>query len=279
MRPHDLPAFEAMLLGAYRLLPHPGVATPDAELVAAWFRLLEPFSIEEIGAAFTAHGRDSKRGKFAPVPADLVHQLEQRAGADGRPSADEAWLTAIRASDEAATVVWTAETAFAFGECRALLAAGDEIGARFGFRAAYDRLVADARVQRRPAVWSPTLGTDRVQAQRVVAEAEARGLLDANDLERRGALPAPERSAVLLLESVESNPDAPAVALEALVALRARLSAAADARVLSPDLEAKADTVARAERTQADVEAYVERRGLIPLPRVKGARRADGRPL
>ena len=72
---------------------------------------------------------------------------------DGRPGADEAWAIALEALDEACSVVWCGEIQQAFAIARPVLVAGDKIGARMAFRNAYDRLVRDARVQRKPERW------------------------------------------------------------------------------------------------------------------------------
>lgn len=90
---------------------------------------------------------------------------------DGRPSADEAWSTAILAGDEAATVVWTTETAKAYWAASALLEGGDKVGARMAFRDVYEREVSNARQAGTVAKWEATLGTDPYQREQAIKQA------------------------------------------------------------------------------------------------------------
>lgn len=90
---------------------------------------------------------------------------------DGRPSADEAWSTAIMAGDEASTVVWTTETAKAYWAAAALLDQGDKVGARMAFRDVYDREVSNARQAGTPTKWEATLGTDPYQREQAIKQA------------------------------------------------------------------------------------------------------------
>lgn len=90
---------------------------------------------------------------------------------DGRPSADEAWSTAIQAGDEANTVVWTAETEKAYWAASHLLNAGDKVGARMAFREAYEREVSNARQASKPIAWKATLGTDPYQREQAIIQA------------------------------------------------------------------------------------------------------------
>jgi hypothetical protein len=41
-----------------------------------WWQACQPFDIEQVTAAFTAHAMDPERGQFAPTPADLVRVLQ-----------------------------------------------------------------------------------------------------------------------------------------------------------------------------------------------------------
>lgn len=138
-----------------------------------FFRAMGGHSLAEVRAAFDAHVKDIERGRFAPLPADLLAQIERNRQADGRPTADEAWPIALASADEARTVVWSGETAEAWGIARPVYLAGDEVGARMAFKAAYSRLVAEAREAREPARWSPSIGHDarlRDEALRIAVE-------------------------------------------------------------------------------------------------------------
>lgn len=98
---------------------------------------LQNFDIAGVAEALARVRRECSR-------LTLKEVLDRLAQAGGWLSSDEAWAVAIEAQDERATVVWTQESAKAFAECRALLHAGDKIGARMAFKAAYERNVAQA---------------------------------------------------------------------------------------------------------------------------------------
>lgn len=127
---------------------------------AMFFRALAAYPLEEVRAGLDAHIKHPDRGRFLPMPADVIAQIIGAAADDGRPGPEEAWAIAYRAKDEAATVVWTEEMSQAFFACQSLSVAGDDIGARMAFKETYIRLVADARAARTPPNWLATLGHD-----------------------------------------------------------------------------------------------------------------------
>jgi hypothetical protein len=77
---------------------------------------------------------------------------------DGRPSVEQAW--AMLPHDEETSAVLTEEMAQAWGVARPLLNDGDKIGARMAFKEVYAKLLADARDQKVPPKWFPSLGRD-----------------------------------------------------------------------------------------------------------------------
>lgn len=229
------------------------------ESTALVFNALRRYSLATVRAAFDAHVSDPKRGKFPPVPADLIAQIDAHLADDGRLGAEEAWALAVRAQDERETVVWTAEIAQAFNAARPVLDRGDDVGARMAFREAYGRIVAAARADMAPVRWQATLGHDLERRQLAIEAAVAAGrLVDittgaASDVLQ---LPGPRAGAVLLLagesaanfEVDPAEPDhvpipAPPEARAALLALRDRLRGQGGG--LSRDAAAKADTAAR----------------------------------
>jgi hypothetical protein len=128
---------------------------------------------------------------------DVVSRLD-----DGRPGPDEAWASIPK--DEAVTVVCTEEMAQALGIVQPLLDDGDRVGARFAFRDAYARLVAEARNAGRPVQWMASLGHDPQQRERAVIEAVEQGKLPAAHAQQ--FLPAPEanpRIAALLAKATQ----------------------------------------------------------------------------
>lgn len=187
MRDSDAAPFVALLRDVFGLYP---AAKPLTEgQVAMFFRALADHPIERVRAALDAHVRDPQRGRFPPVPADVIAQLNGAAADDSRPGADEAWAIALRATDEAATVVWTEEIAQAWAAALPVLDARDQVGARMAFREAYSRLVDDARAGRKPARWFASLGWDEQQRAQAIGHAVQLGYLPREELL---ALPAPK---------------------------------------------------------------------------------------
>lgn len=136
-------------------------------IVAMWFKLLSKYTLDEVMAGMEAHMLAPATGRTMPIPADIAGQIERMREADGRPGADEAWALALSSADEARTIVWTEEVAQAFDVARSVLAAGDKVGARMAFRAAYEPLVSEARAAKRPVRWMASEGHD--QAGRLAA--------------------------------------------------------------------------------------------------------------
>lgn len=162
----------------------PGAAKMIAEDLA-------DYPAEDIRAALQACRRELT-GKLT-----LAAILQRVQAADGRPDPNEAWSLALAASDEFDSVVLTDEIQLALGAARAILDAGDKVGARMSFLSAYQRLVDTARRENRPVKWSLSPGFD--QQRRLIAVQEAG---------RLGRLPAPvvqEYVAQLTHEPVSQN--------------------------------------------------------------------------
>lgn len=245
MRRDDFEAFGAMLDAVCGLLSR-GTYVPSPENTAMFFRALVRHDIAAVRSAFDAHVGDPLRGRFVPVPADIVAQLDGMAADDGRLGADEAWAIAVRSADEALTIVWTHEIAQAWGIVRSIFNLGDEVGARVAFRDAYNRLVGEARRDGNPVQWSIALGLDkRLQADEINAAIAV------------GRLPAPER---LRVEGPAASIDqlaggAPKHARLALIRLSRSMAAKADAP--SADVIAREETARRQAETAARVAAYL----------------------
>ncbi|WP_104656550.1 hypothetical protein [Ralstonia insidiosa] len=168
MRPSDQPEFVQLLNLCYSTLLRP---LPTFEAIDLWQTILEPYSIEQVRMALSAHMRESK---FPPMPADVVSRMPKAS--DMRPEVDEAWAIAIRAADERETVVWTTEIAEAW-HVAAPVFHGDEIGARMAFKAAYARIVERNRGQNVAPQWVVSQGHDSARRQEVVAQAVREGRL------------------------------------------------------------------------------------------------------
>lgn len=186
MHSRDTSAFADLLAGVFdaynRVAPQPATQM-------LWLRMLEPYDFQAVSAAFSQYV--ANEAKFPPTPAQILALLGHGTG-DNRPSADEAWATALLSRDEAETVVWTQETAQAFASCRSVLDLGDEVGARMAFKGAYDRLVARARNERQPVAWNASLGWDADRRERALTAAGNAGLLPAPHV--AALLPPPDPS-------------------------------------------------------------------------------------
>jgi hypothetical protein len=112
---------------------------------------------------------------------------------DGRPTADEAWAIALKSANEAETVVWTTEISQAAAACKAILDAGDKIGARIAFRDTYNRLVDDARAKLIPVKWDVSLGTDAKGRESAISRAQIAGQIPCDNV--YPALPEPSEAA------------------------------------------------------------------------------------
>lgn len=200
MRESDTPDFVTMLCDVWAL----SSKTPTEGQAAMFIRALAAYTLDDVRRAFDAHVKDPQRGRFAPLPADLIAQIEGGAD-DGRPGPEEAWAIALGAADEHATVVWTDEIAAAWAIAKPVFAIGDEVGARMAFREAYTRMVADERKRRQPAVWRASLGFDKDARRAAIEAAVDAGRLDQTELQ---ALPAPETGDALLLAGPVRTPAA-----------------------------------------------------------------------
>lgn len=203
MREPDFTEFSKLLDAVCSLLSR-GTYVPNATNTALWFRSLQAHELAVVRSAFEAHVKDPQRGRFVPMPADVIAQIEGLASNDGRPGAEEAWATALRARDEAETVVWTAEMADAWAVARSVFDLGDEVGARMAFREAYTRLVEEARRAHMPVAWSVSLGFDLERRALAITAAVHAGRLPQEEL---FALPAPSRGDMLLLPVSSANTD------------------------------------------------------------------------
>lgn len=244
MRESDAGPFVALLSDVFGLYP---AAKPLTEgQVAMFFRAVAAHPLAAVQAALDAHVKDPQRGRFPPLPADVIAQIEGHAADDGRPGAEEAWAIALQGQDEAASVVWTAEIAQAWGVARAVFEVGDEVGSRMAFREAYGRMTDDSRRARRPIEWQASLGFDPQQREVAIAAAVAAGKLPHTAMLQ---LPAPD-GATLLVGDASAMP---AHVREKLCALADTLRARADA----PSLDALAREHTR--RLQAETAERVAR--------------------
>ncbi len=247
MRTEDYEDFAKLIDDTYDLIGSGEGKKISGAAKALFFKALGAYPLQNVRWAIGAHIKDAARGKFTPKPADIIDKIET-AQKDTRPADDEAWAIALTSRDEAATVVWTAETAEAFSACRPVLDTGDEIGARMAFKAAYKRLVETARADRRPVVWSISEGWDKLSRNAAVSKAVLAGLLPAPDyLQLESNAPA---------SGAEESPE-DVSARANLQRIREMLAASNDekARAVEAAAQRERDEVAAAKKHQADLAA------------------------
>lgn len=245
----DLAAFSGILDTTLALYSRAGF-TPNGAQTALWFRALSGYTLAEVRAALDAHVRDPQRGRFAPVPADVIGQIEsQRQPADDRPGGDEAWAIAIKAADECNTLVWTQEIAEAWSIAKPVFLSRDEVGARMAFRDAYARLVIAAQHRNEPPNWQVSLGHDpELRPIALDAGVKANRLSPQHD-----ALPAPAGKGILeLLESSATASACPPEIRTKLLKFRDEMAKRMSSPLPSPDAIER-------QRT-ADLKAEVKRR-------------------
>ncbi|MCW5631821.1 MAG: hypothetical protein KIT17_00645 [Rubrivivax sp.] len=269
MRNDELPAFTALLDGTHRLLSR-NQYEPNPTSTALFFAAMRDYTLDQVRAALDNHLRTSR---FVPMPADLLDFLRGDDGSDGRPGAEEAWAAAMLSRDENETVVWTEETAKAWGVAAALLQT-DEVGARMAFREVYLREVKKARAQRRPLKWQVMLGHDQARRAEAVRRAQAEGkAVEGPELEALAYTPA--RGPVELLEAPASAQVQSPAAIEGRAKLRV-LTESMKARICArerSDAVGKELTKEAAERAAERVADYEARRRTsaqqepLPMPR------------
>lgn len=234
MRNTEFDAFAAELKSVFSMYGK----EPSLDQRGMFFKVLKAYPLEGVKLALQAHMADPQRGRFAPLPADVVAQIEGMVEQDGRPGVEEAWAMVLRGQDEAETIVWTGEMAEAWETARVVLP--DEVGARMAFKESYARLVDAARRQRMPASWSVSLGHDPQRRALAVTQAVTAGRLPHSAMADVPALPAPRDNTLLALEYAQGIPDD---ARASLRRLRERLSCRQDAETVDAAEKRRTDAL------------------------------------
>ncbi|UUE94454.1 hypothetical protein [Comamonas thiooxydans] len=222
----------------------------------------------------------------------VLDQLEALAG---RLAPSEAWALALKSNDEGETIVWTDEICQALEQSMPLLRAGDKVGARMAFIAAYERITITAREQRLLPTVQVTFGTNRELRQLALTTAIERNQISAPmavvlALDNGVTLPADVFNSAMLGKAVEMGLIKADAAQDALIHGRLALVAPALSpvallagrvevtREAAPDVREKLgqlrDQVARraGRFTRAQVQARAERMRLSHAKRQTAAR-------
>ncbi len=72
MRPDDRAGFKALLTDALAFYRQ----DVSKFSLGVWWAACAPFALEQVSKAFTAHATDPERGRFPPMPADIVKHLQ-----------------------------------------------------------------------------------------------------------------------------------------------------------------------------------------------------------
>lgn len=239
MNDADRPEFAKALKLAFETYRQP---LPSKDVLDLWWQKLSPFPADVVSRGFNAY---TDEGSYAPVPADIVKRCRGEQNIDSRPGAEEAWAISVRAMDEGNTVVMNNEIAEALKTARPIFELGDEVGARMAFKEIYTRLITEARAKGLPAVWWPSIGTDKDQRHTVLQKAVADGLLPSHSVAVKESLPAPAGGIELLLSAPAQTTEARAT-LDGLKALLHR--------------DPEAEEAARHERLLAEQQAVSDRK-------------------
>ena len=162
------------------------------EVLRLWWAALVRFDISQVREAFSRHIQDSKAGKFAPRPADIIGVIEAM-NPDGRIGAEEAW--AMFPHDEASSAVITDEMAEAMQSARALLNEGDRVGARMAFKEAYTRITSRNKFNGIAPKWFPSLGHSKEGREEALKLAVEKGRISQDHAV--SLLPAPVHGTVV----------------------------------------------------------------------------------
>lgn len=223
MQRDDFPPFVALLGDVMGLYPQ---AKPLADgQVAMFFRALSAYPLAAVRAGIDGHVKDPQRGRFAPLPADVIAQIEGQAQDDGRPGVEEAWAMSLVAADERRSLVWTAEMSQAWFAAKPVFDLGDEVGARMAFREVYTAAVERARKARQPVKWSASLGFDQDERREVIEAAVGLQRLPMSELQ---ALPPPAKNGQSLLLGMEGDSTVAEAGRRVLRELADRLRAGPD---------------------------------------------------
>ena len=234
MRESESERFAQVLAGALEIYGE----SPSPRAVEIWWWALLRFDLEAVRAAFAGH-ISGPEGKFAPKPAHIIERIEKE-NPDGRPAADEAW--AMVPKDEHASAVLTEEMLHALGVVRDMIGT-DPVGARMAFRAAYDRVVADARRNSDPVKWTVSLGFDKLGHSAALRDAVMHKRLSAENA--AGRLPPDQRDEFLAsvgashLLAAPADPEKAKAARLQIAGMLARLAKPSGGAAIEPTDESE----------------------------------------
>ncbi|SIO39261.1 hypothetical protein SAMN05444172_1571 [Burkholderia sp. GAS332] len=239
---------------------------PEQDSLKLWFRLLKPYSLEQVQAGLVHHMRTCIYAR-APVPVDVIAYVDKRI--DGWPGENEAWAIAKRihvkpGELEVNTAMVFNELIDALGAVRHLLDDGDYSAAK-AFKEVYTRIVTDARQKQPVPRWRVSLGADTSQHQEVIGKAVNEGRIALED--GRAAYPAlaaPDEDGDSYLVSEEGKAKISSNVRAALACLKKPGPAPAPEWV--PEVVAVDPLKAEQARKVAEYEAMRKVKAAVKLP-------------
>ncbi|MDI1277294.1 hypothetical protein [Methylobacter sp.] len=191
MQKHEFKQFAEKWVDAHEVTAGGRVFSQRAMTII--FDALEDYSLEAIFQAIKIH---AKKGKFAPVPSDIVEIITERTGAK-HIGCEEAWAIAEKSFDEYETVVWTQPIAEARAIASSLYCDGDKVAARMAFKDAYNRIIKTAP----EPCWTVTAGFDMARRADAVKQAVQLGRLPPLKPDNHYLVEPPTMTVAALIES------------------------------------------------------------------------------
>lgn len=143
---------------------------------AMMFTDLERYPFELIAAALAAHRADKDRGQWAPSTANIEYQIDRRRK-NAWLSADEAFARLTFEESEPCLLNQVTAQALAVAAPHMNQARPDRNAARMAFRACYERLVEQEKLNRQPPQYFVSPGGSIEAQDAVKAEGVRMGLL------------------------------------------------------------------------------------------------------
>lgn len=170
--------------------------TISPAVVGIYWGILKNYEFEEVDRAIKVILSNPESLPFMPKASEIIAAMPSKAGASWL-SADEAWAHVVSAYDENNSVVFPSDEAQKAWHQAAqpIFSQRDQSPARMAFRAAYDRLVNDARAQGIRPKAKFVAGFDPALRIEVANKYIALGVLVDDDVPEYIALAAPEITA------------------------------------------------------------------------------------
>jgi hypothetical protein len=233
MQKHEFKLFAERWADIHDVMP--GGKAFSQRTMTIVFDALEDYPLEAVFQAIKIH---TKKGKYAPSPADIVEIISERTGAK-HIGCEEAWSIALESFDEYSTVVWTEPIAEARAIASSLYFGGDKVAARMAFKDAYNRIIKTAP----EPIWTVTEGFDMARRADAVKQAVLLKRLPPLKADSRYLIESPTTTVAGLIESAQVK--------------TGKVSPLAQLKLIKSSLTADEDDgIARREKERLDFERH-----------------------